>query len=301
MADTTRKEERRQRSESRDRRRRLATRPFEQLDEAAQREDERAPGGEMRAAVKRTIATAAAGALVAGVAGAAKAVLDREDEGAAEEGGEKQARPRQQEEPRAEPQEPPAGEEEPDDEPQARAEEPQEPSEDEAEPQAEEQEQPAPQPEEPQAQAETQQQPEEAQAEDRAPDEETADEPVTAEARDGGGGEGGEGGSGDGEGGSGEGRPRDERRGADSGQATAIVEAARRQLEAFVGSDAERVSGFERSDNHWAVTLEVVEVPRIPATTDILASYEVVLDDERNVVGFSQKRRYIRTQSDERS
>ena len=78
-----------------------------------------------------------------------------------------------------------------------------------------------------------------------------------------------------------------------------IVTTARDRLETLVGSDVERVSGLERADGRWSVYLEVVEVARIPESTDILATYEVVLDDDGGLVGVGRVRRYRRSQVEE--
>jgi gas vesicle protein GvpO len=83
------------------------------------------------------------------------------------------------------------------------------------------------------------------------------------------------------------------------GETEAIVSTARDQLERLLEREVESVSGFERSDGRWCVTLEVVEVRRIPESTDVLGSYEVVLDEGQNLVSFGQTRRYRRSQVEE--
>jgi hypothetical protein len=84
-------------------------------------------------------------------------------------------------------------------------------------------------------------------------------------------------------------------------EATRIVVQARQQLAALLGSEPERVSGLYRTNGGWTVQLEVVEVARIPPTTDVLASYELELDGGRNLVGLTRTRRYRRSQIDEAS
>jgi hypothetical protein len=91
----------------------------------------------------------------------------------------------------------------------------------------------------------------------------------------------------------------DEDAGLSESDAERIVTTARRRLEALVGSDVERVSGLERADGRWSVYAEVVEVARIPESTDVLATYEVVLDDDGDLVGVSRVRRYRRSQVEE--
>ena len=87
-------------------------------------------------------------------------------------------------------------------------------------------------------------------------------------------------------------------RGASPDDATETVQRARRQLSALLERPVDSVSAFERTHDGWLVTLEVVEVSRIPESTDVLASYEVELDDERNLRRYARARRYIRSQAD---
>lgn len=93
--------------------------------------------------------------------------------------------------------------------------------------------------------------------------------------------------------------PEEDRRGLSEGDAEAVVATARRSLEALLGTDVERVSGLERRDGRWSVQLEVVELARIPESTDVLATYEVVLDDGGDMVSVSRVRRYRRSQVEE--
>jgi hypothetical protein len=92
-----------------------------------------------------------------------------------------------------------------------------------------------------------------------------------------------------------EGRHDDRPRGAPAGEASKIVEQARMQLERLFLVEAESVSGLGRSNGQWSVTLEVVELHRIPESTDVLASYEVVLDEDGNLVRVDRTRRYRRS------
>jgi hypothetical protein len=88
-------------------------------------------------------------------------------------------------------------------------------------------------------------------------------------------------------------------RGASTDEVKEIVDEAKRKLEELLGTEAEKVSGFHRSDGGWRVTLEVVNVRRIPDTTDVLSSYEVAFDDDRNLVSVAETRRYRRSQVEE--
>jgi Gas vesicle synthesis protein GvpO len=59
------------------------------------------------------------------------------------------------------------------------------------------------------------------------------------------------------------------------------------------------VSGVERDSHGWRVTLEVVELRRIPESTNLLATYQVVVDEEGNLLEYNRVRRYYRNQADQ--
>jgi hypothetical protein len=95
-----------------------------------------------------------------------------------------------------------------------------------------------------------------------------------------------------------DGRREEPVQGASPDEATETVQRARRQLSGLLERPVESVSAFERMHDGWLVTLEVVEVSRIPESTDVLASYEVELDDDLNLRRYARVRRYIRSQAD---
>jgi hypothetical protein len=80
-----------------------------------------------------------------------------------------------------------------------------------------------------------------------------------------------------------------------------VVGRARQQVEELFGKPVESVSGFEQPNGDgkgWTVTLELLELPRIPDTTSLLGTYEATLDENGNLVGARRVRRYPRNQSD---
>ena len=241
-------EKRQERSEAREQRRSLAAKPFEAVDEAAGAEER---NGESHSTLRQAAKTAAAGALAAGIAGAAKALADRRD------GQHAQAEPEAEHEPQA------------GSEPEAAADESA------AEPEAVE----------PQAELEDEEQKEDEQPkaeETREPKAEEASEPKADETSE----------------------PDEEPQahapqGASPDEIGEVVENAKRNLEELLGVEAETVSGFNRSDGRWTVTLEVVTVRRVPDTTDVLSTYEVAFDDDRNLVSLSEVRRYRRSHVEE--
>ena len=76
--------------------------------------------------------------------------------------------------------------------------------------------------------------------------------------------------------------------------ATQVAARAAHQLLELTGKEAEGVTGLERSDDGWKVRVEVVEVRRIPDTTDVLALYEVEVDEDGDLTGYRRLRRYAR-------
>ena len=75
---------------------------------------------------------------------------------------------------------------------------------------------------------------------------------------------------------------------------------AKEELAEITGLEAESVTSLERDeDGTWRVTVELLELERIPNTDDMLGSYEAELDEEGELVGYRRLRRYARSQSDE--
>jgi hypothetical protein len=65
----------------------------------------------------------------------------------------------------------------------------------------------------------------------------------------------------------------------------------------LTGHDVEGVISVERTDSGWKVGVEVVESHRIPDSADILASYEVHLDEDGELVSYRRTERYLRGQT----
>ena len=75
-----------------------------------------------------------------------------------------------------------------------------------------------------------------------------------------------------------------------------VGETALEEVSALVGSPAEGVTGVRKVENGWVVTIEVLEMARVPETTDVLGAYEVHVDDEGHVMEYSRLGRYLRSQ-----
>ncbi|HSE71794.1 MAG TPA: gas vesicle protein [Nocardioidaceae bacterium] len=73
-----------------------------------------------------------------------------------------------------------------------------------------------------------------------------------------------------------------------------IARSAAQQLAELTGREPETVIGIKRTEDGWQVDLEVVESRRIPDSTDILATYEVEVDEDGDLTGYHRARRYVR-------
>lgn len=90
------------------------------------------------------------------------------------------------------------------------------------------------------------------------------------------------------------GRPR--------GDGLAVWDAVQRVREDFsslLGRPIAAVLGVQRDGDGWEVTVQVVELARVPSTTDVLGAYLVMLDGEGELAGYGRPRRYTRSQADE--
>jgi hypothetical protein len=72
-----------------------------------------------------------------------------------------------------------------------------------------------------------------------------------------------------------------------------------RQLAELTGKDPESVSGIEPLDDGWLVTVEVIEDRRVPSSTDVLATYQIELDPDGELLAYRRTRRYSRGSGDD--
>ena len=78
-----------------------------------------------------------------------------------------------------------------------------------------------------------------------------------------------------------------------------IASQAAEQLQALTGREYEGVTGMERTEDGWAVQVEVLELRRVPTTTDMLGLYEVQTDSRGELQGYRRLRRYARGAADD--
>ncbi|AJP05919.1 gas vesicle protein [Streptomyces cyaneogriseus subsp. noncyanogenus] len=79
-----------------------------------------------------------------------------------------------------------------------------------------------------------------------------------------------------------------------------VLRQAREQLAELTGMVAESVSSFERTEEGWALEVEVLELERVPDTMSLMAGYQVELDHDGQLTGYRRVRRYERGRADAR-
>jgi ADP-ribose pyrophosphatase YjhB (NUDIX family) len=93
----------------------------------------------------------------------------------------------------------------------------------------------------------------------------------------------------------------DERRSAPGKAALSgakLAMTARRQLGEITGLEPQAVTSLEQEDDGtWRVTVELLELARVPETDDLLGSYEAELDETGELLGYRRVRRYARSQA----
>jgi len=73
-----------------------------------------------------------------------------------------------------------------------------------------------------------------------------------------------------------------------------IAQRAKEQLAKLTGLKADTVSGLSQDEEGWHVSVDLIELKRIPEATDVLATYEALFDDEGNLIRYQRTRRYYR-------
>jgi Gas vesicle synthesis protein GvpO len=76
-----------------------------------------------------------------------------------------------------------------------------------------------------------------------------------------------------------------------------LSRAAVATVEELTGYEPEAVTGLEWDGDLWQVSVDVVELTRIPRTTDILATYVVQLDDTGTIRSYKRASRFQRGHS----
>ena len=75
-----------------------------------------------------------------------------------------------------------------------------------------------------------------------------------------------------------------------------LAQAALTTVQELTGYDPEAVTALEWDGELWEITVDVLELTRIPNTTDVLGEYVVKLDEAGKLHGYRRERRYQRGQ-----
>ncbi len=75
-----------------------------------------------------------------------------------------------------------------------------------------------------------------------------------------------------------------------------VVRSAMAQLGDMTGLVGDNVSSLTKVDSGWQLVVNMIELKRIPPSTDMLACFDVSVDDEGNVTNYQRSRRYLRDQ-----
>jgi len=74
------------------------------------------------------------------------------------------------------------------------------------------------------------------------------------------------------------------------------IDHAKKQLSELIGRDTSSVIAVSKDEEGWHILLEMLERKAIPDHMDLLAQYNVLLDEEGNIVKFN--RGDLRTRSE---
>ena len=77
-----------------------------------------------------------------------------------------------------------------------------------------------------------------------------------------------------------------------------LGEAAMKTVLELTGYQPEAVTALQWDGEFWDVTVDVLELARVPNTTDVLGSYVVQLDERGTLRGLKRERRYVRGQAE---
>jgi hypothetical protein len=80
--------------------------------------------------------------------------------------------------------------------------------------------------------------------------------------------------------------------------AAELGKAAMRTVAELTGYDPEAVTALEWDGEFWQVTVDALELSRIPNTTDIIGEYSVRLDEDGTLRGYHRERRFQRSEAE---
>ncbi|MDO8691465.1 MAG: gas vesicle protein GvpO [Dehalococcoidia bacterium] len=75
---------------------------------------------------------------------------------------------------------------------------------------------------------------------------------------------------------------------------TQLADKARDQLTLATGLKTVLISASFKDEQGWHVLMDMLEMKRIPDSTDVLGFFEVLLDDDGNMLKFHRKKTHLR-------
>ncbi len=76
-----------------------------------------------------------------------------------------------------------------------------------------------------------------------------------------------------------------------------VLALAKKQLAEVTGLKVEAATGAFKDDQGWHVRLDMLEMTRVPSSTDILGDYEVLLTEDGLMLSFQLKGTRLRSES----
>lgn len=80
--------------------------------------------------------------------------------------------------------------------------------------------------------------------------------------------------------------------------AAELGKAAMTTVHELTGYQPEAVTALEWDGEFWQITVDVLELARIPNTTDVIGEYSVRLDESGTLRGYRRERRFQRSQAE---
>jgi len=80
--------------------------------------------------------------------------------------------------------------------------------------------------------------------------------------------------------------------------AAELGKAAMTTVQELTGYTPEAVTALEWDGEFWQITVDVLELARIPNTTDVIGEYIVRLDEGGTLRGYRRERRFQRSQAE---
>lgn len=77
---------------------------------------------------------------------------------------------------------------------------------------------------------------------------------------------------------------------------TELIERTKKQMALITGLSPETVSRLDRAETGWNIGIDMLEHRSIPRTHDLLASFDVAIDEDGTVQRWRRTGRFVRCQ-----